>query len=68
LSENPEDVHVHDFHLWSISMGKYALSAHVKTGDDPKDYLRKIVKLCKIDYNIDHVAIQIEDVEMACDE
>tara|TARA_B110000914_G_C15051097_1_gene259689 strand:+ start:235 stop:384 length:150 start_codon:yes stop_codon:yes gene_type:complete len=49
-------------------MGKYALSAHVRAPDDPKEYLRKIVKLCKIDYNIDHVAIQIEDTEMACDE
>jgi len=26
-----DEVGIHDFHLWSISMGKYALSAHVET-------------------------------------
>ena len=28
-------VSVHDFHFWSLSMGKYALSAHVTCEKDP---------------------------------
>lgn len=26
-----EDVGLHDFHIWSISVGKFALSTHVTT-------------------------------------
>lgn len=34
-----EDIDLHDFHLWSISVGKFAMSAHVTTktpGSGPK--------------------------------
>lgn len=31
LSGADDDVDVHDFHIWSISVGKYALSAHITT-------------------------------------
>ena len=66
-----DEVGIHDFHLWSISMGKYALSAHVET-TEPQLMLKKIIKLCREDYNIDHVAIQVEDTsnpdaKISCD-
>ena len=30
-----EDVGLHDFHVWSISVGKFAMSAHVTTTQKP---------------------------------
>jgi len=37
---------VHDFHLWCISVGKYALSVHV-VSSKPMNVLKKITNLCK---------------------
>lgn len=54
------DVGVHDFHIWSISVGKYALSAHVSTSN-PAEILKKVTDLCKSKYGVDHLAIQVED-------
>lgn len=31
LGNELDEVDVHDFHIWSISVGKYALSAHITT-------------------------------------
>jgi zinc transporter 2 len=61
-----EIMEIHDFHLWSISIGKYALSAHVGT-INPNFVLKKITMLCKEKYGIDHVTLQMEDVQ-ACNE
>lgn len=30
-----DDVDLHDFHIWSISVGKFALSTHVTTSQKP---------------------------------
>lgn len=43
---NPDDqIDIHDFHLWSISQGKMALSAHVRT-NEPNRVLKAIIALC----------------------
>lgn len=43
---NPNDqIDIHDFHLWSISQGKMALSAHVRT-NEPNRVLKAITALC----------------------
>jgi zinc transporter 2 len=63
---NGEIMEIHDFHLWSISIGKYALSAHVGT-TNPNYVLKEVTKLCKDKYGIDHVTLQMEDVQ-ACNE
>jgi zinc transporter 2 len=41
-----DDVDLHDFHLWSISVGKFAMSAHVTTTQPGSEILKKINKLC----------------------
>lgn len=60
IHELGDDVGVHDFHIWSISVGKYALSAHVSTSR-PAEILKKVTELCKTKYGVDHLAIQVED-------
>lgn len=54
---------VHDFHLWSISLGKHALSCHVavESGDIAMKVLNEVTKVCKNEFSIDHLTIQIED-------
>jgi cobalt-zinc-cadmium efflux system protein len=60
-------VAVHDLHIWTISSGLYALSAHVVVDShavgrndhilhDVKERLRRL-------YDIDHTTLQIESVE-----
>ena len=54
---------VHDFHIWSLSVGKYALSAHVDC-DEPMKALKDITELCKGEkYGIDHITLQMENTE-----
>jgi zinc transporter 2 len=61
-AEEGEALSIHDFHLWSISIGKHALSAHVGTVN-PNLVLKKITEVCKSKkYNIDHVTLQMEDL------
>jgi len=54
---------VHDFHLWSISVGKHALSAHVacEGENEGMNVLAEVTKVCKEEFKIDHITIQIED-------
>lgn len=54
---------VHDLHVWTITSGKDALSAHVILADDhvsPKDVLHGIRVRLREAYGIEHVTIQIE--------
>jgi len=51
------DVDLHDFHLWSISVGKFAMSCHVTTVQEGKTILKKINRICKDDYGIENLAI-----------
>jgi Co/Zn/Cd efflux system component len=56
-----EGTEIHDFHLWSISVGKFALSAHINCSGSPNMVLKEVTNLCKKKYGIDHLTIQIED-------
>ena len=60
LSTDGDNVDVHEFHIWSISVGKYALSAHITT-NRPMEVLKEVTKICKTKYKVDHLAIQVED-------
>ena len=51
---------VHDFHLWCISVGKFALSCHIHS-NDPMRVLKEVTDLVKTKYGIDHLTIQMED-------
>ena len=55
------DVQIHDFHVWSLSRGKYAMSAHLQCSGEPMKHLTQARKICK-EYGIDHSTIQVEDV------
>jgi zinc transporter 2 len=55
---------IHDFHLWQISVGKFALSCHVES-TNPMETLKKITNVCKNKYNIYNITNQMEDVD--CD-
>lgn len=47
---------IHDFHLWSISVGKYALSTHVKS-DKPLKVLSQITDLCRRNFDLYHTTV-----------
>jgi len=53
---------VHDLHVWTLTTGRYALSAHaVVTGDVDDDLLlARMADICAREFKIDHVTIQIE--------
>ena len=55
---------VHDVHIWSITSGMYALSAHVQTADVPlstcASIMREIEDMLKDKYRIGHATLQFE--------
>ena len=52
------DVGIHDFHVWSISVNKYAISAHTEC-ENPEEALMLVHEICKNKYKIDHCTFQI---------
>jgi cobalt-zinc-cadmium efflux system protein len=56
---------VHDLHVWTISSGKEALSAHVtiKAGVSHKITLEALQAKLRKEFNIGHVTIQLESVD-----
>lgn len=54
---------VHDLHVWSLTSGKIALSAHVVRRDQKamNDLIMKIQKVMHDRYGISHCTIQLED-------
>ncbi len=53
---------VHDLHVWTLTTGRYALSAHVvardRVGDD--GLLAAMTEVCRRDFRIEHTTIQVE--------
>lgn len=54
---------VHDLHVWSLTSGMNAMSAHVAVneGISPKLILEKLQQLIKADFKIAHTTIQIDE-------
>lgn len=52
---------VHDLHIWSITSGRDALSAHiiVPSGEDRDSVLRNLQQLLQERFHIDHVTLQM---------
>lgn len=50
---------IHDFHVWSLSLGKVSFSAHIRS-PNPTKALKKMNKILKEKYNIFHTTIQVE--------
>lgn len=64
IVREPEVQDVHDLHVWSITGGMHALSAHVQVGDRPLSecdpLLTRLTGLLEQKYHIDHATIQLE--------
>jgi len=61
-SKDPDNIlNIHEFHVWSISVGKHAMSCHIET-KTPNETLIAVTNICKKKYKIDNLAIQIEDI------
>jgi cobalt-zinc-cadmium efflux system protein len=60
-------VAIHDLHIWTISSGMYALSAHVVVRQDAMgrndDILADVKKRLRATFGIDHTTLQIESDE-----
>lgn len=55
-------VEIHDLHIWSLSIGKPAMSAHIFVNGEKNKVLLNTTKICR-QYGIYHSTIQIEDWE-----
>ncbi|MDI5974418.1 cation diffusion facilitator family transporter [Streptomyces sp. SL13] len=55
-------VEVHDLHVWEITSGQPALSAHilVEPGGDCHAVQRGMVELLRLDYGIGHTTLQVD--------
>lgn len=53
---------VHDLHVWTLTTGRYAMSLHAVAGGEhaADDVLARLADVCRDDFRIDHVTIQIE--------
>ena len=62
LEQVPGTEEVHDLHVWSLTTGRCALSAHVVASGavDDDAILAAMAELCARQFRIDHVTIQIE--------
>jgi cobalt-zinc-cadmium efflux system protein len=62
LAAVPGVEEVHDLHVWTLTTGRYALSAHVvarhRVGDN--ELLAAMTELCRREFRIDHTTIQVE--------
>ena len=55
---------VHDLHIWSLSVGKPALSVHMGA-DDTQEALRRAEHVCR-SHGIGHSTIQVQPTGTAC--
>jgi cobalt-zinc-cadmium efflux system protein len=62
LEQVPGTLEVHDLHVWSLTTGHCALSAHaVVDGSVPgDDMLARMAAVCAREFHVDHVTIQLE--------
>ncbi len=64
MKQVPEVRNVHDLHVWSITSGMYALSAHVQTNNLPLNecapVLRQLEVMLHNRYRIGHSTLQFE--------
>jgi cobalt-zinc-cadmium efflux system protein len=68
LSEVPGVLTAHDLHVWTITSGLVALSAHVHSDTPSGPLLRQIATLLHDRFGIHHVTIQVEPEDFeACE-
>ena len=64
LASAPHVVEVHDLHVWEVTSGFPALSAHVvvRPGCDTQSHRRKLALLLHESFGIDHSTLQVEEL------
>ncbi|SEG94147.1 cobalt-zinc-cadmium efflux system protein [Actinacidiphila yanglinensis] len=64
LASQDAVVEIHDLHVWQITSGQNALSAHVLVapGSDCHQVRRRLQQLVASDYRIDHATLQVDHV------
>jgi cobalt-zinc-cadmium efflux system protein len=62
LAAHPGVVEVHDLHVWEVTSGFAALSAHVvvRAGDDCHELRRSLESLLDARFDIDHTTLQVD--------
>ncbi|MCE3287058.1 MAG: cation diffusion facilitator family transporter [Gaiellaceae bacterium] len=62
LASAPGVVEVHDLHVWTITSGFPALSAHVlvRPGEDCHGRRRELERLLQVEFGIDHTTLQVD--------
>jgi cobalt-zinc-cadmium efflux system protein len=62
LAAQPGVVEVHDLHVWEVTSGFPALSAHVvvRAGDDCHDRRRALQKLLRDQFGVQHTTLQVD--------
>jgi cobalt-zinc-cadmium efflux system protein len=62
LAAQPGVVEVHDLHVWEVTSGFPALSAHVvvRAGDDCHDRRRQLQRLLEEQFGISHTTLQVD--------
>jgi cobalt-zinc-cadmium efflux system protein len=65
LASMPGVVEVHDLHVWTITSGFPALSAHVlvRPGDDCHERRRELERLLYSEVGIEHTTLQVDHVD-----
>jgi cobalt-zinc-cadmium efflux system protein len=63
LAAAPHVVEVHDLHVWEVTSGFPALSAHitVRSGCDTQSHRRQLAELLHDRFGIDHSTLQVEE-------
>jgi cobalt-zinc-cadmium efflux system protein len=64
MAERPSVANVHDLHVWEITSGFPALSAHVlvRPGDDCHAVRRDLEQLVARRFGIEHTTLQVDHV------
>ncbi len=64
LAADPDVVHVHDLHVWTVTSGFPALAAHVLVSPetDCHDARRRLQRLLHDRYHLHHVTLQVDHV------
>ena len=62
LATIPGVEEVHDLHVWTLTTGRYALSAHVVARRPVPDdtLLAALSEVCRRDFQVEHTTIQVE--------
>lgn len=62
IAAHPGVREVHDLHVWTITSGFPALSAHILVARDERchDRRRQIAAMIRHDYGIEHITLQVE--------